>query len=237
MKVAICISGQPRSFVEGFSYLKRNLLDHHECSVFFHTWHNDIYNITDIVGTYKPYLKDFLYEAYPTTLNVLNATYTNTPDATNFPPANAALAFYSLSKVAALKRQYELCFGDFDIVVKTRFDYALNRELPLNSIDMNKLYIPNCRVVPTKDFGNDQFAYGSSWVMNRYMSTFTFMDDYYRMGIQMNGEEMLRATLHHHALFGNNLEYVDMNNAFPPGRYNGTTHSLIRDDMLLWKNV
>ena len=237
MKVAVCISGQPRSYKAGFEYLKRNLLDHHDCKIFIHTWNNTVYLMENIEELYDDYLESFEIESYPVSREVLNARYTNTPDAVNFPAANAALSYYSIFKACESKRKYELRYGAFDVVVKTRFDYALNRNLPLNEIDPNKVYIPNCRMVPEKDFGNDQFAFGSSWVMDRYLSTYLFMDDYYKLGVQMNGEEMLRATLHHQGLWGNQLEYVDMNNPFPPGPYNGTPHSLIRDDMHLWKNT
>jgi len=237
MKVAVCISGQPRSFRTGFEYLKRNLLDHYDCRVFIHTWLNTVYLSEDVANLYDEYLEGFSAEIYPVSLDDLNARYTNTPDAINFPAANAALSYYSIFKACELKRKHELLHGAFDVVVKTRFDYALNRTLPLNEIDPNKVYIPNCRMVPNRDFGNDQFAFGSSWVMDRYLSTYLFMDDYYKLGVQMNGEEMLRATLRHHGLFGNNLEYIDMNNPFLPGPYNGTPHSLIRDDMHLWKNA
>jgi len=237
LKVAVCIAGQPRSYAAGFEYLKRNLLDKWNCKVFIHTWKNGIYSEEDVIDLYNPYLEGYRSEMIIASMKELNDRYTNTPDAVNFPPANAALSYYSIFQSCMLKRDYELKHGAFDIVVKTRFDYALNRELPLESIDRNKVHIPNCRMVPTKDFGNDQFAFGSSWVMDRYMSTYLFMDDYYKLGVQMNGEEMLRATLQHHGLFGNNLEYVDMNNPFLPGQYNGTPHSLIRDDMTLWKNA
>ena len=36
-------------------------------------------------------------------------------------------------------------------------------------------------------------------------------------------------------LYGDYLEYVNMNNPFPPGEFNGTWHSLIRDDCGEWK--
>jgi hypothetical protein len=51
----------------------------------------------------------------------------------------------------------------------------------------------------------------------------------------MIGEDMMSANLKRAGLVGERLQYVDMNNPFPPGPYNGTPHSLIRDDMDLWK--
>jgi hypothetical protein len=46
---------------------------------------------------------------------------------------------------------------------------------------------------------------------------------------------MMKAQLHQYGLHGEFLEYVNMNNPFSPGEFNGTWHSLIRDDCGEWK--
>ena len=38
MKIALCLSGQARSFEQGYEYYKKNLLDHYDVDVFIHTW-------------------------------------------------------------------------------------------------------------------------------------------------------------------------------------------------------
>ena len=91
-------------------------------------------------------------------------------------------------------------------------------------------------MVPTRDFGNDQFAFSSQDNMMKYMSTYVNLDKYYDAGNQFIGEDMMRANLHEHNLYGDKLVYVDMNNPFPPGPHNGTWHSLIRDDYDNWKD-
>lgn len=233
MRIAVCISGQPRAYKQGYEYLKKNLLDHYDCNVFIHTWKNGVYSSDDVLALYQP-IKG-VAEDYFEFAEVLNQKYTNTPNAKTFPPANAAFAYYSIFKSMMMKVEHEVRTKAYDWVVKTRFDYALNARIPFEQLDRNKIYIPNCRMVPARDFGNDQFAFGSSPIMNQYMSTFLHLETFYDMGVPMNGEEMLRATLRSSGLIGNRLEYVDMNNPFPPGPYNGTPHSLIRDDMNLWK--
>lgn len=233
MKVAVCISGQPRSFAKGFEYLKKNLLDHYDTDIFIHTWNNRVVKIDDIIDLYKPVM--YRSEDYICPKELLNAKYTHTPDAKNFPPANAVYAFYSLFQANFLKTRHEVATKQYDWVIKTRFDYALNGMLVLKKFDPTKLYIPNCRRVITRDFGNDQFAVSSSNVMNLYASTFLYLDEFYAGGYMMNGEEMMRATIRYHNLHGERLVYIDMNNPFPPGPYNGTPHSLIRDDFELWR--
>lgn len=232
MRIAVCISGQPRAYKEGYEYLKKNLLDRYDCDVFIHTWKNKVYDTTNVINLYQPVAS--IAEDYFEFAEVLNKKYTHTPDPKKFPASNAAFAYYSVFRSCLLKLDHEVKTRQYDWVVKTRFDYALNTQLNFEKLDSHKIYIPNCRMVPERDFGNDQFAFGSSYIMNSYMSTYIHMETFYRMGVMMNGEEMMRATLRSSGLFGESLEYVDMNNPFPPGPYNGTPHSLIRDDLPLW---
>ena len=230
MKVALCLSGRARSFKEGYEYHKRNLLDHHDVDVFIHTWSGpeieklaDLYNpITMMVE--EPLKGDF------------DSKYTNTPNAVMHPPRFTVAMFYSMYKSCELKTTHEIdeSFG-YDWVIKSRTDYALNVKIPFEELDDRKLYIPNCRMVPEKDFGNDQFAFGGTHVMNKRMSIYMNMDHFYDQGVQMIGEDMMRAQLHESGLVGEKLVYVNMNNPFPPGQFNGTWHSLIRDDCAEWK--
>lgn len=233
MKIAVCISGQPRAYAQGYEYMKRNLLDKYDCDIFIHSWHNKVYRSLDVVELYNPV--DFLVEN-TLSKSFYDSKFTNTPNAAGWPPHATVSMFYSMFQSLFLKTKHELLFNKYDWVVKTRFDYAINGVIPFEQLDKTKLYIPNCRMTPMRDFGNDQFAFGSNMVMTDYMSTYLYMNEYYEAGCAMIGEDMMSANLHRHGLIGENLVYVDMKNPFPPGLYNGTPHSLIRDDMELWKN-
>lgn len=221
MKIALCFSGQLRSFEKGYEYYKRNLLDHYDVDVYIHSWTP---GNPEIVKLYNP--KNVLFST-PLLENV-NNKYTNTPNPQKFPPNNTYSMLYSMYMVSKmLKTKY-------DWVIKSRTDYALNVQIPFDKLDNTKLYIPNCRMVPERDFGNDQFAFGSQSTMDKYMKTYLFIDEYYAAGNQFIGENMMQANLHKHNLHGENLVYVNMNNPFPPGPHNGTWHSLIRDDYEQW---
>jgi hypothetical protein len=225
MKIALCFAGQARSFEKGFEYYKRNLLNHYDVDVYIHSW--KINEQQKIIDLYQPL--EYCFEDPPFT--DANSRYTHTPDATKYPPRNNYLQFYSINKVKEL-----ICENiRYDWIIRSRMDYALNTVIPFAELDKNKLYIPNCRMVPERDFGNDQFAFSSQENMFKYMSTFKNIDKYYNSGVQFVGEELMKANLHEHGLVGEKLIYVNMNNPFPPGQYNGTWHSLIRDDMDQWK--
>jgi len=223
MKIALCFTGQARAFEKGYEYYKRNLLDHYDVDVYIHTWKfpgedklTELYKPVKI-HTQVPPLGDF------------DNKYTNTPNAEKHPPRFTYRMLYSTYVCS------HLIEGDYDWLIKARTDYALNVVIPFKELDNTKLYIPNCRMVPERDFGNDQFAFGSKETMMNYMSTYINIDKYYDVGNQFIGEDLMRANLHEHNLHGENLVYVNMNNPFPPGNYNGTWHSLIRDDIEQWK--
>lgn len=223
MKIALCFCGQARSFERGYEYYKRNLLDHFDVDVYIHSWKMSN-GENELLQLYNP--KDYLFE--DTLVGNYDEIYTNTPNASKWPPRFTYSALHSMKAVS------KLIDGEYDWVIKTRTDYALNGRIPFDQWDNSKLYIPNCRMVPTRDFGNDQFAFSSQDNMMKYMSTFDYIDEYYAEGNQFIGEDMMRANLHKHGLFGEKLEYVNMNNPFPPGPHNGTWHSLIRDDYEQW---
>jgi hypothetical protein len=122
----------------------------------------------------------------------------------------------------------------FDWVVRSRFDFAINVRLPFDTLNPNKLYIPNCRMSPNRDFGNDQFAFSSSENMDKYADAYNHIDEFYDSGVQYMMEDFMSANWKRHGLVGENLVYCDVNHPFSPGEYNSTWHSLLRNDMEEW---
>jgi hypothetical protein len=223
MKIALCFSGEARSFKQGYEYYKRNLLDRYEIDVYIHSWSFE--NQNELLELYSP--KAYIFDNKPEIVGY-NDRYPRTPEPQNRPPWNAFCMFYSMYRSSVMIRD------KYDWVIKSRTDYALNTQINFEELDNSKLYIPNCRMVPERDFGNDQFAFSSQDNMLKYMSTYKYIDEYYDDGTVYIGENMVQANLRKHGLCGENLVYVNMNNPFPPGKYNGTWHSLIRDDMNQW---
>ena len=233
MKIALCLSGQPRGLVTAFQYVKKNLLDKHDVTVFFHTWNN--VSETEIL---KLYTNSQLWLTEPPQDPDLSKYTRVPPPQPNWKVKNPALStwaqFYSLNKANLLKIKYESEFGVFDWVIRSRFDFALNTEIPFEELDNSKLYIPNCRMTPNRDFGNDQFAFSSSRNMDKYCNVFNRIDEFYDVGVTMIGEDMMSMNWKTTGLTGENLVYCNMNHAFPPGPHNGTWHSLVREDFEKW---
>lgn len=237
MKIALCFSGQARSFKQGYEYYKKNLLDHYDVDVFIHTWSFD--GSEELIDLYKP-KKYHIDDPYTQSFaKKIDETYIRTPNREKFPARFTYAMFDSMDHCASLlTKEVFLSHKNYDWVIRSRTDYALNVKIPFENLDSSKLYIPNCRMVPERDFGNDQFAFSSFKNMLKYMSTFRMKDHYYTdLNTTFIGENLMQANLHQHGLTGENLVYVNMNNPFPPGAHNGTWHSLIRDDYENWTST
>lgn len=233
MKIALCISGQTRCVDKGFLYNQKNILEGNDVKVFIHTWNSD--SIDTVISLYKP--ESILVEE---PINPDLSKYTRVP-----PPMpgwkvkNPALStyaqLYSIKKCNDLKKKYEEQNSmQFDWVVRTRFDFAINVKIPFDKLDNTKLHIPNCRMTPKRDFGNDQFAFSSSGNMDNYSAAFDDIDYHYDRGTTMICEDMMSENWKKHNMVGENLVYCNVDHPFPPGEYNGTWHSLIREDFEEW---
>lgn len=234
-KVALCLSGQPRSVSAGFEYHKRNLLDHHDVDVFIHTWHaRDESARCEAENLYEP-ISVGVDIPFPATY--INRRYTHIANP-QFPAVNTYSMWYSVFKANELRKLYTLHDGvEYDVVVRSRFDYALNRTLDLDRVEKHTLYVSDEVQTTRRDFCSDMFAWGSPETMDCYSGVFQNIDYFYSFGLLMNGEDMLRNQLYMTNLTGQNLEYVDMNNPFPPGKYNGNRHAIIRDDFTDWNKL
>jgi hypothetical protein len=233
MKIALCLSGQARCVKQGYEFVKKNLLDGNDVTVFCHVWESP--EVVDI-EFYKP---EALMIEKPLTNDL--SKYTNVPPPQpNWKvkdPARAAWnLMYSLKVANELKNVYEDENNmKFDWVIRSRYDFALNTSIPFAELDNTKLYVPNCRMTPARDFGNDQFAFSSSENMDKYADGFNHIEKHYDSGTIMIGEEMMAANWREKGLVGENLVYFNPNHPFPPGPYNGTWHSLIREDFDQWQ--
>jgi len=233
MKIALCISGQPRCFEKGYEYHYKNIIENNDVDVFIHTWKSA--SLNELIDLYRP-KGSMIEESVKPNLS----KYTRVPPPQpNWKVKNPALStyaqLYAIKKCNQLKVQEEIKTKIvYDWVIRSRFDFAINVPIPFDELDNNKLHIPNCRMTPERDFGNDQFAFSGSRVMNAYAKAFDYIDYHYDKGTQMMCEDLMSANWKYHDMVGENLVYCNINHPFPPGKYNGTWHSLIREDFEQW---
>lgn len=236
MKIALCISGQPRMWEKGFEYHYENIMKRNNVTVFLHSWEMPAEQMQAISEKYNAY--SFITSPNPT---VDLSKYTNTPPPSpNWKVKDGRFAtfcqLYAIKECMRTKCEYEEQHNiKFDWVVRSRFDFAINVRIPFEELNNNNLYIPNCRMTPERDFGNDQFAFSSSMNMDKYADAYHHIDEFYNSGVRYMMEDFMSANWKRHGLIGENLVYCDINHPFPPGPYNGTWHSLLREDFEEWQ--
>jgi len=235
MKIALCLSGQARSVEAGYQFHKKNILDGNDVTVFFHTWASEDNPYAKALELYEP--ENWTVEK---SLDVDLSKYTRTPPPSpNWKVKDGRMStyaqLYAIERCNSMKCIYEQEHEmTFDWVIRSRFDFAINARIPFDELDNSKLHIPNCRMVPTRDFGNDQFAFSSSENMDDYAAAYHWIDTFYNSGVQYMCEDFMSANWKRSGLVGEKLVYCNINHPFPPGEYNGTWHSLIREDFEKW---
>lgn len=230
MKLALCLSGQPRSYKKAFEFINKNLLEKYDVDVFLHTWVGDpsksfVYD--DICQLYRPVIASYDYSLHPNVnshMAVANGSH----------PANFCTSmFYSINVANEYRVKHEV-FGAFryDYVIRSRFDFALNKVIDFSSLEYGKIYVP--KDVEGPSLLNDQFAVADSDTMNVYASTFLFLEQHYKNGVVLCGHEMIQSQLNKSHV---PVEKLDLNHPFVDGNFNRGRHSLIREDMSEWVDI
>jgi hypothetical protein len=163
VKVALCISGQPRSSMFCFPYIYDAFMNNnHQVDVFIHTWDN-----TRVIDLYNP--KKVIIEDSKKVLDTLlpNITLHNLKIEGNI--EHNILMFYGIKQV------YDLVDDDYDIVIRSRFDLLLQHKIDFQSIVDDLMSDIYDIFIPSEDFNmggyNDQVAIGTKSSMKVYSET------------------------------------------------------------------
>jgi hypothetical protein len=167
MRIALCLSGQPRYLDEGYFFIKNYLLDRYEIDVFVHTWWDESYSgnefgntnisrscrydpktIEKIESYYSPKKfsfekeKDFSFfsEELFKQQNKEFDFYTEMNYGGLHPIAPYSF-YYSVKMCNQLKSEYEEEHNfSYDLVIRTRFDIVL-KSFNINLKDVNSSLI------------------------------------------------------------------------------------------------
>jgi hypothetical protein len=231
MKIALCLSGQPRSLQEGFHYHSRNLIEEFEVDVFVHSWNSDFNG--KVLRLYKPTKHKFEDYLFGKEHDIKYEYEGGRHDA--WPPRNALHGFYSIYQANRLKCEYEKENGFvYDWVVRSRFDYALNVIINFKQLENHFLYVPERSDPNHYQLMCDQFAFSSSSIMDKYSETFLHIDEFHESGCFMIGEHLAARNARKRKLV-DILRYYDMDRPFK--QYVDAHQALIRDDFGYWKKM
>lgn len=192
MRVALCISGQPRSVELAFPSIYENIMVPNNPDVYIHSWIDDSIKgkkpitaggdvacdtIPDdidsiILKSYNP--KKYIFEKQ---LEFDEKNY-NTKRLEYIRPK------YSISQKYSIMKSIELALDEhYDAIIRMRFDWNIHKKFDVTTLPLNHLTAPNDAPhlhilpngMPLRGI-NDQFAVGDMHVMKCYASIYSQME-------------------------------------------------------------
>jgi hypothetical protein len=208
MKVALCISGQPRSVAIVHPTIYENIIAPNNADVYIHSWIDDNikgkkpiaagghvgsdtipYDIEDtIIRLYSP--KKYVFEPQ---IEFDEKNY-NERKLPSIRPK------FSISQRYSIMQSINLTSGvEYDVVIRMRFDWKLHDKIDLSQLPLGSLTTPNDAPHLHNDVRgvNDQFAIGNSEVMQLYGKMYNHIDEIYNAGIPFADELMLGYYMEH----------------------------------------
>jgi hypothetical protein len=206
-RTAVCISGQPRFFEQGFEYINKNLIIPNNADVFIHCWYDDSKNGigfdssrwaaagsaqagTDlrIQDLYKPKKIIIEPEKNPNPTNRKWKDFNK--NLTQADPRILFSMFYSIMRANDLKREYEQ-ENDFtyDAVARIRFDAALMSPVIMREYDLGMLNSLN--IINNPGVICDWLNFANSDIMDQYSDVYNKIEEYWdKDNIKMAGENL-----------------------------------------------
>jgi hypothetical protein len=210
MKIAICISGMPRTFVQSHDSFKINILDditNHNSTydIIISTWdkktqfgsgreiaQNNDGSLDDYKSLYSPLIFD--YEEYD--INTIKLLYEKYKIPKNI-KLNHAMMLYKIYRCNTLINT------KYDLVFRTRSDLLYKNKIyheMISSINENKLFL-------RRDGGNspeidgiciwDQIAFGPPALVTDFCNTFENVEDTIKISKDLSPEGIIYTHLQH----------------------------------------
>jgi len=237
MKIALCLSGQPRWFLECSQFFKDNIVNNFEhVDIFIHTWFDGEKYQSSING-----LETGL--AHPDTIKMINEiyqpvkfvveqprTFINNEDyphrRSTTPPNNAFSMFYSIKRSIEIMSEHERDLEfEYDFVFRSRFDYAINRKFDsgvIDSLEKMNFYSPHV-VTHENPHCHADFNIGCSKTMKILGQTFDNI-----LGLGSEGVTLATESMTYYQMLKNSIKVqeINLNNQFPPSKHSSCWHSL-----------
>lgn len=209
MKVALCISGQPRSVALVFPAIYENVLVPNNPDVYIHSWIDDNikgkqpvaagghvasdtipHNIDDIIlNLYKP--KDYLFESQ---IEFDEKKY-NDRKLPSIRPK------YSISQRYSIMRSIQLTGEtEYDAIIRMRFDWKIHNKIQVSTLPLDMITAPNdaphmhmLRNGISLMGVNDQFAVGGGRLMHVYGNMFNSINEIFNADTIPFADELMLA--------------------------------------------
>jgi len=199
MKVAVCISGLPRNYEQGFKELKKWFLNKYDCDIYIHTW----YDTTSVFETGHDYLEKKTYTFTQSDYDKILKLYK--PKAYEFQipipfdetDIRGSHLNYKLHNILSAAYSIQACYNllkesniEYDYIIRYRFDLQFTKYVSpkciflkdITQLDPNKY---NCFKYPdinghpqrTSEI-DDQFIVSGPEVAEVYSNYFSYILNY-----------------------------------------------------------
>ena len=200
MKIALCLHGlfnstqDPNSLgFDGYSHIKKNILDKSDVDVFVHSWEEDKADL--IGGMYNP--KIMVFEKQKDFSDIINERGLNKLNGIPRSPQAVLSHLYSVSEAMKLPSQTN---ERYDVVIKARFDLGrinrrtsgpgLGNPYPVQCINFN----PNIEAdkIYMADWNHfhmgpaDMWFYGSEQTMNHFKNLYQTLEEQMYIGSEFH---------------------------------------------------
>jgi hypothetical protein len=194
MKIALCLHGLFDSTqdvnsdgVNGYLYIKKNILNIFDTDVFVHSWEPDKNQLIDIL--YQP--KKAIYEPQKDFSELIEERGLDTLEGCPRSPQSVLSHLYSVTEV--MKLPHQQTGVKYDIIIKARFDLGMtNRNTtgpfnPLNPYAVQCINLKGCYIEENKIYNAnwnhfnlgpaDMWFYGSPKVMHTFTKLYDELDE------------------------------------------------------------
>lgn len=230
MKIAICLSGQPRFFKSSYVLLKKYILDLYDCDLFIDTWkfneikesvkglyrYKDEGSLQELYDIYKPKVfkvEDFEERMEKKSLEfeskVLSKEFQRQYWPSHIPTDNHFISryysmLYKIYNSNKIKNEYAKTHAiNYDITIRARMDLAYEKSPQI--VNDGILYTDSC--------GNgrrgpgDTFAFSNQHNMDIYANLFLKLDEYLEDNkVPINTEFLLQ-----YHIESNNIRWQNIN--------------------------
>ena len=156
MKIAVCASGQLRTFPK----LASHFMERFEgCDFYFSVWDSEAFDDIQLLMEFKPIAMEI--EQHSTFRRPIAQVNNKPPEMHNID--NAQSMFYKIYRANKLRIASGI---SYDVVIRTRFDLQYGSDIPFQDFTDGSLHIPEGE--DHRGGLNDQFSAATPEIMNKY---------------------------------------------------------------------
>lgn len=142
MKVALLLTGLPRKVEQGYEHYWKNIVENYDTDVYLHFWEDEEWEKVLNVYAPKKYIceKPFKFSKYREGINSYFSDGV-TPDDLSRPLEEYDVAgnFRSLPMFYSWQTGYNLIEGEYDCIIRSRYDLGYPNPIKLENLDLTKI--------------------------------------------------------------------------------------------------